>query len=122
MRLRDIPECDRIVASHLTLAPSYDTEIANFCAVWRRFFANEWYFTSALFEEVEGARVKVFGAGLAATTPHLAQAAATAIRRSWHSRKSKIVITPLFFASIKSEHFEIALRARWDFRARCCHS
>jgi hypothetical protein len=66
MRLRDIPECGRIVASHPTLGPRYGGEIANVCAVWRRLFANEWYFTSAVFEEVEGTRVRVLGAGLAA--------------------------------------------------------
>jgi len=33
-------------------------------AFWRRLIANEWYFTNALFEEVEGASVKVLGAGL----------------------------------------------------------
>lgn len=66
MRLRDIPECGRIVASHPTLGPRYGAEIANVCAVWRRLFANEWYFTSAVFEEVEGTRVRVLGAGLAA--------------------------------------------------------
>lgn len=65
MRLMDIPECGRIVASHPTLGPRYGTEIANVCAVWRRLLANEWYFTSALFEEVEGARVRILGTGIA---------------------------------------------------------
>lgn len=66
MRLKDIPECARIVASHPTLGPRYGTEIANVGALWRRLFASEWYFTHTVFEEVEGARVKVLGAGLAA--------------------------------------------------------
>jgi len=65
MRLRDIPECARIVACHPTLGPRYGADIANVTALWRRLFANEWYFTSSVFEEVEGARVKVLGVGLA---------------------------------------------------------
>jgi hypothetical protein len=65
MRLRDIPECARIVASHPTLGPRYGTEIANLSAFWRRLLANEWYFTNAVFEEVEGSRVRILGAGLA---------------------------------------------------------
>jgi hypothetical protein len=51
MRLGDIPECARIVASHPTLGPTYGAEIANVCAVWRRLFAIKWYFTSAVFED-----------------------------------------------------------------------
>ena len=65
MRLRDIPECARIVASHPTLGPRYGTEIANLSAFWRRLLANEWYFTNAVFEEVEGSRIRILGAGLA---------------------------------------------------------
>ena len=64
MRLRDIPECARIVASHPKLGPRYGTEIANLSAFWRRLFANEWYFTNAVFEEGEGGSVRVLGVGL----------------------------------------------------------
>lgn len=64
MRLKDIPECAKIVAAHPTLGPRYGTEIANVSAFWRRLIANEWYFTNALFEEVEGASVRVLGVGL----------------------------------------------------------
>jgi hypothetical protein len=64
MRLKDVPECVRIVASHPTLGPRYGAEIANLSAFWHRLLTNEWYFTNALFEEVEGAGVRVLGAGL----------------------------------------------------------
>jgi hypothetical protein len=65
MRLRDIPECARIIAPQPTLGPRCGKEIANISALGRRLFADEWYFAHAIFEGVEGVRAGVIGAGLA---------------------------------------------------------
>ena len=64
MRLRDIPECVRIVAMHPILAPRYGDDIGNLGAAWRRLLSNEWFFTNDLFEEVDGTRTRTLGVGI----------------------------------------------------------
>lgn len=63
MRLSDIPQCVKCVASHSTLGPRYGKGIADLSVLLRRLLANDWYFNHALFEEVTDGKVKLHGVG-----------------------------------------------------------
>src|ERR1700732_567390 len=64
LRYWDIPECARIVATHPALGPRYGDTIRELPGVWRRLLVDEWSFTSAVFEETEGAGVRIHGVGI----------------------------------------------------------
>lgn len=64
MRQRDIADCVRLVATHPILAPRYGDAIKDLPGVWRRLLNNEWFFTSALYEETRGTSAKTLGAGM----------------------------------------------------------
>jgi hypothetical protein len=64
MRHRDIPECARIVATHPILGRRYGDTINDLPAAWRELLNSECSFTSALFEETEGTRVRIHGVGI----------------------------------------------------------
>jgi hypothetical protein len=61
---RDIPECARIVATHPALGPRYGDTIRELPGVWRRLLDDEWSFTSAVFEETDGAGIRINGVGI----------------------------------------------------------
>jgi hypothetical protein len=64
MRHRDIPECVRIVTTHPALRSRYGDTIKDLPGVWRQLLNSEWSFTTAVFEETVGARVRVHGVGI----------------------------------------------------------
>lgn len=64
MRLSDVPECVKLVATHPILAPRYAEGIVNLSPAWRRLLANDWFWITAVFEEVEGANVRRHGVGI----------------------------------------------------------
>jgi hypothetical protein len=64
MRLNDIPECVRIIASHPVLSQRYGKGIEELEVVWRRFLANEWFITTSVFEEDEAWKLRVHGVAM----------------------------------------------------------
>jgi hypothetical protein len=64
MRHRDIPECARIVATHPALGPKYGDTIKDLPGVWRRLLDGEWFSMTAVFEEIQGTRVRTHGVGI----------------------------------------------------------
>jgi hypothetical protein len=66
MRQRDIPECARIVATHPFLGPRYGDAIKDLPRVWRCLLESEASFSTALFEEKEGSKVRIHGVGISA--------------------------------------------------------
>lgn len=63
MRLSDIPECVRCVASNPTLAARYGNGISDLGVLLRRLLANEWFFNHKIFEELSDHKVKLCGIG-----------------------------------------------------------
>jgi hypothetical protein len=64
MRHRDIPECVRLVATHPILAPRYGDTIKDLPGVWRRLLNDEWFSTTAVYEEMEGVKARILGVGI----------------------------------------------------------
>jgi hypothetical protein len=64
MRHRDIPECVRLVATHPVLGSRYGDAIKDLPGVWRRLLNGEWFFTTAIYEEMEGIKAQILGAGI----------------------------------------------------------
>jgi hypothetical protein len=64
MQLKDAPECGRIIEAHPVLGPRYGDTIRDLAGVWRRLIGVQWFFSTAVFEESDGASTKVHGVGI----------------------------------------------------------
>jgi hypothetical protein len=64
MRRKDVRECVDIVAAHPIVGPRYGKSIADLRAVWSRLLAEDNFCSATVFEEINGSRANLVGAGV----------------------------------------------------------
>ena len=64
MRPEDVAPCTEIIAAHPVIGARYGSKIRDLSSAWRRLLKSE-AFKAAVFEEVTGNRVRIWGVGVA---------------------------------------------------------